>query len=1541
MYKIAHLGDIHVQDNRREEYAAVFARLYAQLRQEQPHIIVLAGDVFDSKTRASAHNFADVAAFLTELTAIAPLIMIPGNHDVAMNAAGAPDLLTPVVADHRRLQPPALQYWRQSGVYAAHGIVWVVVAPDGECPTEAEIAEKRAEFEAAKLINEHAPHFCLFHEEIGGAKLPNGQDARDTHLTMKDFAQFDAVFGGDNHVCQNLSPRVSYCGSLVQQNISESHLEHGYLLWEVAGSKAHAPYRTAPPLRRLVRVPNDRGFLRVRLAAGADVTPEPRPARPYYYEVIYDEATLTAQVTEAAQRCVERYGFPPRSTKRTVAKEALPRAPRAKAASALAAEESKDATDAADAAGATHAAAPVPPTELELAQEVAQSFNTHEELVRELLGAEHRYLAPVLAMYKERCGLTTQRRTGRARVRLLRLEFDNMYCYGTGNVVDFTKLEGCMSGVVAPNRAGKSSLVDIITYALFDCVLRGAVKTIANAAAVAYRVRLEFELDGQLGVIEKHGLRGSGRASLKPHVFEYAGVNRTQGTKTLTCAEIRKYVGECSDTMLTSVSSQISTQEGGPDFLRMTPGQRRDALNRLLGLGAHASLEDAAYKEATGLNAAVKTLKAQYAGTSVDALTERVEALEGDCEDLRLSLAEARPATEAAQLASAEVQVALGATKAELDQAERAYAALHQDAPADEDADAAPSMNASAELVSALAGALAIDPEAADCRVAAGKSITFLKTLTARLAIVPTLPTPPDLALSSAESACATEAQLLDDARQVLAARSQLAALLAERNAAKVRVETAHERWAAAQAQGLAEPPEVPRPAAGAAVWPSERRAPRPSDAEVKSALAYLAESSPAPPEGAASHEVYQLAAQAAWRGAPADPARLAALQAQQTCAAPDSAIARVSSALLEKELKEIAAEYIPDEKKHIGTIRGMSGAEVDRLADSAVAPEGVLALAAQCEQARAEERGLAQCTEILRKLDGSLQADCAGCAAVRVLTASGAPEAAAARAEAAQAALDAAYRACLASKLKRLSQCKGQYAAAAAAEKEAQAAEARERENSREIAELTAAQCGEEACRQRAEHWTRAAAAIATLEAAAYWWRQDTEHWARYDSITSAAGSRAALEKEKTQLVAALKTAAGAYEAHAALAKARADDIAAKCGVRQDKLERFLAAATREARRAERARRGVDVQAALAARDAARARFVACQDAVRKAAGAGRAALHAQNSLSDRLAAAQTAYATAKAQLAAEQRRAQAEGEAAAKADMMKAYRDVISTKMGVPVRLLERARGEVEARINIALTEIAGPASFSIALTEDFDIILKQPSADGSPSELPADLGSGYQRFVISRAARAALTALAEVPILDCCLLDEGFGCLDAATLPAVTEYFEAASRGDFGGPKLFFIISHLEFLKGKLRRPLRIAQTGSLSHVNNAGDAPAGALPAPLTATAVVRPPPVVRKAGRPAGTSAAAIAAAAPVEADVAPLLPDPNDPKKVWCPECQKSMRAGFAVSHKTTAVHLASVKRVAKAGGIHAGVAAAPPAGADDEKEDSMHADEE
>jgi DNA repair exonuclease SbcCD ATPase subunit len=633
MLRIAHLADIHIQDRRRAEYAAVFARLYESLRAEAPGLIVLAGDIFDNKMRASPHNLADVAAFLAALAAVAPLVVIAGNHDTNCMTPGALDLLTPLVAEHRALQPPRLTYWRRSGVYAAHGLLWTVIATDGERPSEA--AERDV---AAAAGLEAAPHLCLFHEEVNGALLPNGQQMRDYKLSAGSFGRYDLALGGHIHLRQRFAPRAAYCGSLVQQNIGEAHHGHGYVLWEVEPSGAHAPHRTAPPRMRGVDIPNDHGFVRVEVdAAGRDVTARPLPGAPLYWELAHDEDAPPAPVAALATEYEALYGMPPRAVRPRPRAGALAPAPAEAPATTASAER----------------------LALVEAQAASRALAAHEEIIRELLAGDEGVEA-VLALHRARWREPASQAAG-GRFRILRLEFDNLYAFGPANVVDFTALEGAVSGVVAPNHSGKSSLIEALLFALYEEHPRApSKKDVIHRGAGSCRLALDFELDGKPGRIAKGFDHGS-RNAASQYRFEYAGEDRTGGGTTDTLAEIEAVLGGAANALASSFQLQ-GGEAGG--FIGSNPAGRKKLIASVMALGSFEGIERATAKELVACGGEVKALEAQYRGVDGEKLFELLCKEEGDLDDCRAAVgglsAAAAAAGRAAEASGHELGVALG-----------------------------------------------------------------------------------------------------------------------------------------------------------------------------------------------------------------------------------------------------------------------------------------------------------------------------------------------------------------------------------------------------------------------------------------------------------------------------------------------------------------------------------------------------------------------------------------------------------------------------------------------------------------------------------------------------------------------------------------------------------------------------------------------------------------------------------------------------------------------------------------------------------------
>ena len=98
MYKIAHIADTHIKNLKYHyEYRIIFKELYEKLEQENPDFIVHCGDLAHTKTQLSPEYFELATEFIKNVADIAPLVLIPGNHDGNLKNSSRQDALTPIV----------------------------------------------------------------------------------------------------------------------------------------------------------------------------------------------------------------------------------------------------------------------------------------------------------------------------------------------------------------------------------------------------------------------------------------------------------------------------------------------------------------------------------------------------------------------------------------------------------------------------------------------------------------------------------------------------------------------------------------------------------------------------------------------------------------------------------------------------------------------------------------------------------------------------------------------------------------------------------------------------------------------------------------------------------------------------------------------------------------------------------------------------------------------------------------------------------------------------------------------------------------------------------------------------------------------------------------------------------------------------------------------------------------------------------------------------------------------------------------------------
>ena len=258
----------------------------------------------------------------------------------------------------------------------------------------------------------------------------------------------------------------------------------------------------------------------------------------------------------------------------------------------------------------------------------------------------------------------------------------------------------------------------------------------------------------------------------------------------------------------------------------------------------------------------------------------------------------------------------------------------------------------------------------------------------------------------------------------------------------------------------------------------------------------------------------------------------------------------------------------------------------------------------------------------------------------------------------------------------------------------------------------------------------------------------------------------------------------------------------------------------------------------------------------------------------------------------------------------------------------------------------------------------------AVANASWLSATLASGYQRFALSLATRLAIWRLARSPRIDALVIDEGFGACDDEYLAGLALALESLASAP-GAPCLIFVVSHVDALKDRVEHALEItvnktSTMSSSSQIRNcdrlilapedkknkkpaaapakkakkevaqavapvAAPAQAAAplaafaqaaapiaafaqvVAAPLAAFAqvVAAPAAIISSASNVFDQELDDILADAPQEIKMPNcLIQDPNEPAKVYCKICKKTVAAAWATRHLLSAAHETIAKKI-------------------------------
>lgn len=218
--KIVALADIQIRNNTREdEYRSVFSKLYYKLRELKPDRIVIAGDIFHHKSTLSPESVALAPEFFGALSDIAPLDVIPGNHDMGKDVKRL-DAVASVVEKN-------MIHWVLTNPITYYGNENIYDIDDKHCYFMWDFRRKthtRFEKPEGKIA------IGLFHGAPYSMRLDSGEEMPPV-IDESIFNNADYMICGDIHKREFWNnQKYVMVGSLICQNFGEEHYKHGFVM---------------------------------------------------------------------------------------------------------------------------------------------------------------------------------------------------------------------------------------------------------------------------------------------------------------------------------------------------------------------------------------------------------------------------------------------------------------------------------------------------------------------------------------------------------------------------------------------------------------------------------------------------------------------------------------------------------------------------------------------------------------------------------------------------------------------------------------------------------------------------------------------------------------------------------------------------------------------------------------------------------------------------------------------------------------------------------------------------------------------------------------------------------------------------------------------------------------------------------------------------------------------------------------------------------------------------------------------------------------
>ena len=576
---IYHLSDIHIQlYKRHSEYNEQFKKLYEYLKKEKekygisannnneiPLICCITGDVLHSKTDLSPECIHTCYRFFRNISNIMPLVIIPGNHDLNMNNKARLDSLTPILSDLHEHKP--VKYLKDTGLYFMGNIMFSHASIFDYNVIKPKYIDKQIKKNCLQLNTNGKIHkVLLYHGRVDGVGLFNGatvdgeKGQDDSVITPKSFDGYDLCLLGDIHKHQFIRDNIAYAGSFMQQNMGEDVDNHGLIKWDVNAGKgefvkfycdyAFVTIRINDKKAEYMCIDETEGKgthikdckLRKNLRVRILYKKTPIPFINNYITIL----KYNHNVIEYTFQNDDDFGGPDAEKKnkdKKVTDITLPETQNMYIANYL-----KDNSDA---------------TEKEI------------EMIKLLNVSQNKLIVDQSEEKIHQVG----------NFKIIDIEFHNLFSYGSSNYIKFENFKGVV-GIIAPNHTGKSAILDILLYTLYDKVSRkGTAKDIINNRKQNFAIKMNLSIGEWIYHIEKYGSRTKKGANVKLIFYRNKkGSNEVEHLEDESVVKTKKTIGQYFGSYEDMINTSFSIQDNSATFINSENTQRRKELERILKL---------------------------------------------------------------------------------------------------------------------------------------------------------------------------------------------------------------------------------------------------------------------------------------------------------------------------------------------------------------------------------------------------------------------------------------------------------------------------------------------------------------------------------------------------------------------------------------------------------------------------------------------------------------------------------------------------------------------------------------------------------------------------------------------------------------------------------------------------------------------------------------------------------------------------------------------------------------------------------------------